>query len=158
MNPIPLYIRLRGAVFHEAGFSLDAPALRKDQAAFFVINDAQGKAQRTERVPGCEGAGEGTVLVHLHPYGDASAAVPYLMLAACHLQKALNGDPSAKSALGQCWIKLVMEGVKPDKATRYKAMCALFGVERMQSALHGKTFSPLDVKVMVDEALGLQAT
>jgi hypothetical protein len=153
----PLFIRLRGAVFHENGYCFDAPSIHKGAPAYF-IESRDGKAQSMTPVPGsCERSEDGMVFVHLTPYANDIEAKRLVTTMCMLLPQALDGDRAAKVALGLYWHTLLSKCVKKegDLGNAFKRLSVMLGDVRIAMYAKSKQLAEIDLALLVDEALGI---
>ena len=108
---LPLFVRARGAVFHEGGFCLDAPALPKNCAWYFSLLDKSDKIVRLEPVPGCNPGSDTMVNINLRPYPDTKAARAALVVMCCFLEGAMAGKKKDAVAFGHAWAHMIFNGL-----------------------------------------------
>jgi hypothetical protein len=163
---IPLFVKLRGAYFHEDGYCLDASCiapmgLRKTSNAVFASLDENGKPFRIAQVPGCEGTQDPQIIIALTPWPDPAQAKAALLLACRNLEGALDGEREAKEKLADFWIFLLTKCLPLDEQTQMAAYNNLCGVGRVMDTLNRfgslKALKLPDRAALIDEALGIAA-
>lgn len=156
-----LYIRLRKAVFAEAGYCLEPVELHKNSTAYFCTLGPNGKPTKPDRVPGCEGDSEEVVNIPLLPYPNPTKAHAALALMCTYLGDAVAGKAKARKGLIDGWYTMVLDGMmltSQDSKTQMGLLNNLYGSGRVMDALnrHGTVafMGAPDWPAMLDEALG----
>ena len=155
------YIRLRDAIFAETGYCFNAPALSKDATGYFRKMDADGQhAVELDPIGGCDGSGERTICITLHPYPDATKSRAALLFMCEHLGKAVEGDAEARTALAAGWSVMVTDGLKlaqQDEKTQLGILNNIYGAGRVMDTLnkHGTVafLGDPDWPAMLNESL-----
>jgi hypothetical protein len=133
-NYMQLYVKLRGAIFAENGYCLDAPHLRKDATGFFSTLSADGKVHSIEDIPGCEGDCKSVINVTLRPYPNPAKALEALQLMCYYLGDAVKGDAEARELFAAAWKRMVFQGMaltEQDGATKFALLKNLYGNGRV---------------------------
>lgn len=159
-----LFIKLRGVIFAEAGYCLEAPALTKESTAFFATLNQKGHTIQVDRILGCEGDAEDASIVRLTPYPNREQALKWLHVMCMALDLAVKGDLQARAMLCYGWLSMVREGLmceQQDQETQHRLTCHLFGAGRVLDELNRKGtfryFPKPDWEALLDEALHSRA-
>lgn len=164
-----MWIKLRGAVYSEKGYCLQAPPLRTGVTAYFSnVDPTTGKATTLDVVAGCEDARENdqdTIInIPLTPYPDAKAAGEALAIMCFHLGDAVTGDAKAREAVAAGWLSMVANGLMLDRQplhVKTQLIANLYGGGRINDAInkHGTAayLGDPDMGAMLDEALPIAA-
>ena len=137
---MPLFVKLRGAIFHESGYNLNVPpGITKKTCAYFSTLDRNGKVVKLEKIPGCEGDDDPVVNVPLTPYPDTAKARDALLVMCSCLEGAILAHKKEREMLGMAWAMMLGAGLAlqyQDRKTQIDALSNLFGAGRVFEAMN----------------------
>ncbi len=142
------FFKMRDGIFHEDGYCLEAPALRRDSNATFVSVNRQGKPVKMAQVPGCEGTADPQGIIHLRPWPQPEKARRVITIACASLKAAIAGDHEARKTLADCWAYLTLNCLPREE--KFAGLCNLHGKARVDLALNVGSMAALAAQEFVE--------